>query len=244
MAYDPFDGFGGQWGYQTDRDTGLVLCGQHYYDPATGQRLTRDPIGYDGGINLYSYVGSNPIMGMDPSGLDPIIVHATTFEGNQTGKTYYIDLPRGTNDVKAIVDDIVNNSHAPHGDGLFTQVKPATEMIRPFIGNNGKYDFHNKFPYDELDKKYAAYYRAKLMSSCDNTSLGDARGRAGNFIIGVVGQRLGWDVHLTFNGGHAYHDRDTKVVKYLDQLGWRVSNHSADEQQAILDGWNWAAANP
>jgi RHS repeat-associated protein len=43
---DPFDGFGGQWGYQTDRETGLVLCGQRYYDPASGRWITRDPIGY------------------------------------------------------------------------------------------------------------------------------------------------------------------------------------------------------
>jgi|GEM_PF-6390964 hypothetical protein len=31
--------------------------------------LTRDPIGYDGGINLYAYCNNNPIMGVDPLGL-------------------------------------------------------------------------------------------------------------------------------------------------------------------------------
>lgn len=32
--------------------------------------LTRDPIGYQGGINLYAYCNNNPIMGIDPLGLN------------------------------------------------------------------------------------------------------------------------------------------------------------------------------
>ncbi|HEY3330283.1 MAG TPA: hypothetical protein VGK19_09710 [Capsulimonadaceae bacterium] len=36
---DPHDpvGFGGQYGYYTDRDTGLVLCTHRYYDPVRGR---------------------------------------------------------------------------------------------------------------------------------------------------------------------------------------------------------------
>ena len=41
-------GFGGQYGYYTDRETGLVLMGHRYYDPGTGRFLTRDPMGYGG----------------------------------------------------------------------------------------------------------------------------------------------------------------------------------------------------
>ena len=45
-----------------------------YYDPGTGRFLTRDPIGYGGGINLYGFVGNNPVTGADPEGLsqDPM----------------------------------------------------------------------------------------------------------------------------------------------------------------------------
>ena len=66
---DPYDGFGGQWGYYTDAETGLQLCTYRYYDPATGRWLNRDPIGYDGGLNLYGYVENNPVIQADPSGL-------------------------------------------------------------------------------------------------------------------------------------------------------------------------------
>lgn len=72
---DPF-GYNGKWGYYTDYETAntqssggpLILCTYRYYDPSEGRWLTRDPIGYGGGVNLYGYVYSNPIINTDPSG--------------------------------------------------------------------------------------------------------------------------------------------------------------------------------
>ena len=55
-------------------DTGLMLMGHRFYDPSgpgggTGRFLNRDPIGFRGGLNLFEYAGSNPVMSTDPSGL-------------------------------------------------------------------------------------------------------------------------------------------------------------------------------
>ena len=41
-----------------------------YYSPALGRFVSRDPIGYDGGINLYAYCGGDPVNYRDPEGLD------------------------------------------------------------------------------------------------------------------------------------------------------------------------------
>lgn len=55
---DPF-GYKAQWGYYTDRETGLQLLTYRYYAPQSGRFLTRDPISYRGGINLYGYTMNN-----------------------------------------------------------------------------------------------------------------------------------------------------------------------------------------
>ncbi len=66
-------GFCGQWGCYTDVETGLVLMGHRYYNPVTGRFLTRDPIGYEGGINLYAYCANNPVDRTDVEGLSVTI---------------------------------------------------------------------------------------------------------------------------------------------------------------------------
>jgi len=47
----------------------LDLAVYRAYDPDLGRWLSRDPIGEAGGINLYGYVGNDPLSGLDPTGL-------------------------------------------------------------------------------------------------------------------------------------------------------------------------------
>jgi RHS repeat-associated protein len=60
--------YAGEHGYVTDAETGLVLCGSRYYIPGVGRFLNQDPIGQQGGINLYEYCGDNPLNLVDPGG--------------------------------------------------------------------------------------------------------------------------------------------------------------------------------
>jgi RHS repeat-associated protein len=52
-----------------DEATGLYYYGYRFYNPIIGRWLTRDPLGELGGINLYGFVGNNPVNFYDPLGL-------------------------------------------------------------------------------------------------------------------------------------------------------------------------------
>jgi RHS repeat-associated protein len=55
-------------GHYYDRQAGLSLAWFRGYDPNIGRWLNQDPIGIDGGVNLYGYVGNDGINFVDPSG--------------------------------------------------------------------------------------------------------------------------------------------------------------------------------
>jgi len=62
----PF-GFGGQHGYQSDSDSGLMRLGHRYYDASTGRFISRDLI--QAGDNWYTYCQNDPVNAIDPTGL-------------------------------------------------------------------------------------------------------------------------------------------------------------------------------
>ena len=55
-------------GYRFDPETQLYYVRNRTYNPVLGRWIQRDPIGYAGGINLYGYVESAPVGGVDASG--------------------------------------------------------------------------------------------------------------------------------------------------------------------------------
>lgn len=69
-VYNPFR----YCGEYLDSETGLTYLRNRYYDNAIGRFITQDPI--KDGLNWYVYCGNNPVMFVDPMGLDLISIEA------------------------------------------------------------------------------------------------------------------------------------------------------------------------
>ena len=66
-------------GREFDFESGLNFHRNRYYDPRTGRFLQQDLLGFAGGdLNLYRYVGNNPVNFVDPFGL---LAQAATLRG-------------------------------------------------------------------------------------------------------------------------------------------------------------------
>jgi len=61
--------FAGQY---FDNETSTHYNINRDYDPKMGRYLQSDPIGFDGGVNSYGYVGANPMGAVDELGLATI----------------------------------------------------------------------------------------------------------------------------------------------------------------------------
>ncbi len=73
-ALGPDEGNPIQYTARENDGTGLYYYRARYYDPDLGRFIGEDPIHFDGGINLYRYVGGNPVSLIDPLGLEIVVV--------------------------------------------------------------------------------------------------------------------------------------------------------------------------
>ena len=61
--------YNAQYGVLSDPN-GLIHMRARYYNPYLRRFQNADPIGFDGGLNWFAYANGNPIIYLDPSGLD------------------------------------------------------------------------------------------------------------------------------------------------------------------------------
>ena len=128
------------WRYATkyhDVETGLSYFGHRYYDPTTGQWMSREPLGEGESLNLYAYCGNDGINKVDVRGL----------------KDKWITDPK--NPVSALADgsNVINLVwwvDSWFGDDYIDQTVPGT--TRPF----GSHFFDDELWVDCGDGQYVA----------------------------------------------------------------------------------------
>ncbi len=101
-----------------DDETGLIYYDWRHYDPIHGAWLGRDPIGVDGGANLYAFCGNDPIDNIDELGCSlgngkkmkgVSLTYVSDKEGFDWAE-FWAGLLIG-DDTTASVDDFNPNSH-------------------------------------------------------------------------------------------------------------------------------------
>ena len=120
-----------RYGYTGQRSMaalGLLYYKARFYSPSLGRFLQPDPIGYADDLNLYAYVGNNPVNFTDPSGL--ILTDAKLLGGK---------LATGFSDFGGAFADRVMSGEAARDIAGYGVIGAITDMAMvPLSGIAGK----------------------------------------------------------------------------------------------------------
>jgi RHS repeat-associated protein len=96
-------GFVGALGVRFDSATGLHYMRQRWYSSELQRFISRDPIGLDGGNNLYTYVGNSPTNYIDPTG--------THYPGSQKCRSIEESMRNNRQEIIDRIKELNENKH-------------------------------------------------------------------------------------------------------------------------------------
>lgn len=176
---EPDAGDANPWRYCSeywDDETGTYYLRARYYSPITGLYISEDPI--CAGLNWYTYCDNNPILFIDPWGLDCYIFYdASDYESTakafqkvllnffDTSKKHVILIPVNT------ADELVTgwNKMGKNASGDVVSIDAVIMIIHanPFVMGTGKGKNEEIFlQYDEFDVLESKNVGSLILISC------------------------------------------------------------------------------
>lgn len=208
--------YNGAYGVQTDLN-GLLNMRARYYSTEIRRFINSDPIGFGGGMNLYSFTGGNPISALDPNGLSTVRIATRDGEGNVSVSTLIdptIDNFRatiaGTEDGSIVAMEILGHGNK---DAMIVEPGGATGDGLVNIGRNDGVvysDTAESFS-DSIEPKLApnacislggcntANNRKNILGSEDNVSKRLSEDLPGVAVTGYRGFAFGNEISNPFN---------------------------------------------
>ncbi len=213
-TFDPYSGFGGQAGYYTDWETGLQLCGSRYYDAAAGRFITRDPIGYNGGVNVYNYTANNPVNRNDSN-----------------GRSFYYDDPNGNRHFWLPPNQGTVPTHPPDinlGDNI-----NQAQCMKDYFYDHSNGDY-------EAPILHWFYNHVRNKGPWDYKQRGRQYQDFGNFNYGATGGASGIDLGaLCRAAGYAQCKAGTSLPKCGSPWGGPPYGDDPSDQEQIRAGYNY-----
>jgi hypothetical protein len=153
--------------------------------------MTRDPLGEYGGINLYGFVGNNPVNDFDPFGLDSLL-----FTGK---KVYWLDdfgMPTAAYDA---ISGPFGNGRLPDGKYFGSNLRLRSK--KGMVCN--KFGWSLDLNYSLIEMNYPQLWRFDLRIHPDQSPKGTE---------GCIGMTCNGDERRLYNDLKKYFDAGNKLI--------------------------------
>ncbi|OCG25644.1 hypothetical protein A9G22_02160 [Gilliamella sp. App2-1] len=145
-------------GQYYDKETGLSYNYFRDYNPKIGRYIQSDPIGLNGGINTFSYVGGNPLLYRDPLGKNPV---ALLFGGIRAcmANPQCVAVVGGaiaygvSNSIKLLEEYNYGSSNNGHASCPSASISTTTKKSKDKIEGKGKWYCEAKCNIQTIDHK-------------------------------------------------------------------------------------------
>ena len=175
-------------GQTYDPHGGLLQNHHRDYDPVLGRYVESDPIGLDGGINTYGYVGANPIVRTDPQGLDSWVEDADPSESGLgfhqsicvgkygTKNRFCISFGRkpGQGDCWFECDGHTYQDRSPPGDIVFPMHRATPASVDRKIRRYLQSRLGEQRPWDAIGGENCRVFSQNVFRQLESTYGGDA----------------------------------------------------------------------